>query len=64
MYYDKLKSIREDRDLTQQEVARYLEISRSAYSNYENGIRAAPIEIYVKLATYYRVSVDELIGLA
>jgi len=57
-----LKDLREDRDLHQKEVASYLGVSRSAYSNYENGSREPGIEILKKLADFFRVSMDELLG--
>ena len=57
-----LKSLREDRDLHQKDVASYLGVSRSAYSNYENGSREPGIEILKKLADFFRVSMDELLG--
>ncbi len=48
--------------ITQQQVADKLFITRSAYSNYENGSRAFPIEILCGLADIYGTSVDYLIG--
>lgn len=56
------KDIREDLDLRQKEVADYLGISRSAYSNYENGSRKPDPDTLMKLADFFRVSVDELLG--
>ncbi len=60
--YRRLRDLREDRDLTQQKVADILQISRSAYSNYENDIRGIPVEILSQLADFYETSVDYLIG--
>ena len=54
--------MREDRDLKQQQVADYLGITRSAYSNYENGIREIPLAVLMKAADFYQVSVDYLLG--
>lgn len=60
--YRRLRDLREDRDLTQQNIADILQISRSAYSNYENDIRDIPVEILSQLADFYETSVDYLIG--
>jgi transcriptional regulator with XRE-family HTH domain len=59
----KIKDLREDRDLKQQEVAEYLNIKQNTYSRYEREERSVPIEVLVKLALYYGTSVDYLIGL-
>lgn len=63
MRYERLHEMREDRDFTQQQVADYLKVSRSAYKNYELGIRSIPVEILIELALLYQTSVDYLIGL-
>jgi transcriptional regulator with XRE-family HTH domain len=55
--------MREDADLTQKQVAEYLMCDQSLYSKYERGERAVPLEIMVKLAQYYKTSVDFLAGL-
>lgn len=60
--YLRLKDLREDKDYTQQKVADYLACNRSAYSNYEMGIRSVPLEVLWKLADLYETSVDYLIG--
>ena len=62
MQIDRVKNLREDNDLTQQQVADKLFITRSAYSNYENGSRAFPLDILSRLADIYNTSVDYLIG--
>lgn len=54
--------MREDRDLTQNEIARYLNIKQNTYSQYETGKREIPIELLWKLADFYQTSVDYLIG--
>lgn len=54
--------MREDRDLTQNEIAQYLNIKQNTYSQYETGKREIPIELLWKLADYYQTSVDYLIG--
>lgn len=58
-----LKDIREDRDLTQREIAAYLHIRQNTYSQYENGQRQIPIDALIALARYYRTSTDYLLGL-
>lgn len=62
MQYERIRNLREDSDLTQQQVADKLFITRSAYSNYENGSRAFPLEILCGLADIFGTSVDYLIG--
>ena len=49
-------------DLSRQELAGYLQISRGSYTNYEIGARGIPVEVFIKLADYYNVSVDYLMG--
>lgn len=62
MKYERIKALREDHDRRQQELADYLHLTRSGYSNYENGIREVPLEVLSALADYYHTSVDYLIG--
>ncbi len=62
MKIERIKSLREDCDLTQQNLADYLMIARSTYKNYENGDRSIPIEILIKLADFYGISLDYLVG--
>lgn len=56
-----LRDLREDHDLKQETVARYLGISQQTYSNYENGRREIPIMVVKELAKYYKVSTDYLL---
>lgn len=56
-----LRDLREDHDLTQKTVAKYLGIEQQSYSNYENGNRSIPLTAVVKLADYYKVSTDYLL---
>lgn len=58
----RIRDLREDSDLTQKQVADYLMCDQSLYSKYERGERALPLELAVKLADLYRVSVDYLTG--
>ena len=60
----RLKELREDNDLKQKELAEYLHIKQNTYSQYENGQRQLPIDILIKLAKYYSVSTDYILGLS
>lgn len=60
----KLKDLREDNDLKQKELAEYLHIKQNTYSQYENGQRQLPIDILIKLAKYYNVSTDYILGIS
>ena len=55
--------MRESKDWTQKQVADRLSISRSAYANYENGLRSIPVELLIELAQLYEVSLDYMVGL-
>ena len=59
----RIRALREDRDLTQQEVAQYLMCDQSLYSKYERNERELPLRLAVALAAYYGVSLDYLVGL-
>ena len=61
MYLKKLEDLRLDHDLTQQQVADYLGCQREVYRRYEKGTRELPLDFLIKLADYYRVSVDYLL---
>lgn len=62
MIYENLKNLREDNDKKQQEIADYLNIKQTTYSKYELGKINIPVEVFCKLADYYDVSVDYLLG--
>lgn len=62
-YYKRLKELREDRDLTQDNVAKVLNISRQYYSNYERGINEMPLRHIITLCKFYNVSSDYILGL-
>ena len=59
--YQKIRDLREDRDLKQRELAEYLNCSQRVYSNYERGELDIPTEILIKLADFHKVSVDYLL---
>ncbi len=58
----RIKALRVDNDTTQQELADFLGLTRSRYSNYENGIRDMPIEVLSGIADFYHTSIDYLLG--
>lgn len=59
----RLRDLREDKDLTQQDIANHLHIRQNTYSQYENGIRQIPIDCLIKVALYFNTSVDYIVGL-
>lgn len=61
--YHRIRDLREDADLRQQDVADYLKCTQVCYSYYESGRRDIPTDVLVRLAQYYHVSVDYLLGL-
>ena len=63
-YWERIKALREDRDITQKELAEFLNIAQNTYSQYENGKRDVPIEVLIKLCRYYQVSAVYILGLA
>lgn len=61
MVFHNLRSIREDHDIKQRELAAHLNVSQNTYSQYENGVIALTAEVLIKLADYYNCSVDYLL---
>lgn len=61
MNIQRLKEIREDKDLTQKEVANVIHVTQQQYNKYELGINSIPIEKLNKLANYYNTSTDYLL---
>ena len=59
----RIREIREDKDLTQSDVAKILNVSQVAYSFYEKDKRQIPIDLLIKLAKYYNTSTDYLLEL-
>lgn len=59
----RIRDMREDQDISQQQIADYLMCDQSLYSKYERGERTVPLEIMVKLADYYHTSLDYLVGI-
>ncbi len=62
-YIVRMRNLREDNDLTQQEIATMLGTSQTMYARYERGANEMPIRHLIKLARYYDVSTDYLLGL-
>ena len=60
--YRRIRDLREDNDLTQKELAKVLNCSQQVYSNYELGQKDIPTAILIKLADYYKVSIDYILG--
>ena len=63
IFYQRLRDIREDHDLTQEQIATLLKTTRQQYARWENGSWQMPIEHYKTLARYYQCSIDYLAGL-
>lgn len=61
MNVERLKEIREDKDLTQKEVAKIIHVTQQQYNKYELGINSIPVEKLNKLANYYNTSTDYLL---
>jgi transcriptional regulator with XRE-family HTH domain len=62
MFFQRLEDLRVDHDLTQQEIADLLGCKREVYRRYEKGTRTIPIDFLIKLADYYHVSIDYIVG--
>ena len=61
--YKRIKDLREDKDLSQKEIAKILNMSQTGYSKYEVVTNDIPTKILIKLAQFYNTSVDYLLGL-
>ena len=61
--YERIRDLREDRDLKQREVAEFLNCSQRVYSNYELGQRDIPTDVLIRLSQFYQVSTDYILGL-
>ncbi len=59
----RIKDLREDNNLTQEEVAKYLHIKQNTYSQYENEQRQLPLSCLIALAKFYKTSTDYILGL-
>lgn len=63
MKFPNIRALREDHDFKQRELAEILNVSQNTYSQYENGVISLTAEHLIKLAQFYHVSVDYLLGL-
>jgi len=63
MLYRRIRDLREDKDITQKEMAKILNCSQQVYSNYELGQRDIPTDILIKLSRFHNVSVDYILGI-
>ena len=63
MYLRRLRDLREDHDLSQEQIAELLGIQQTEYSRYERGAQTIPLQHLVTLAKYYTVSTDYMLGL-
>ena len=61
-YAQRIRDLREDRDLTQQDIAAVLKTARNYYGEYERGTRPLPVEHLITLCHYYDVSADYILG--
>ncbi|MBE6912323.1 MAG: helix-turn-helix transcriptional regulator [Ruminococcaceae bacterium] len=57
-YYKRLRDLREDNDLTQDQLVKILQMHKTTYTNYEQGKREIPFELVIRLAKLYNVSLD------
>ncbi len=64
MILERIRNLREDQDLTQKQVADYLNVDRRTYGCYERGERTISPEVLIKLAKFFHVSADYLLGLS
>lgn len=62
MVFQRIRDLREDSDKKQSELAKYLNVSQGTYSDYERGEVNVPIEQLMKIADFYQVSLDYLVG--
>ena len=64
LYIKRLRDLREDRDMTQREIAAVLGTSQTMYARYERGANELPIRHLITLAKFYNVSTDYILGLS
>lgn len=62
MRFPRIRDMREDADLTQDQIAQMLGIAQTVYSRYERGYQVIPLPLLIQLADYYDVSLDFLTG--
>ena len=62
--YPRIRYLREDADMNQPAVAKYLGMSQTGYSKYETGENDIPTQVLIKLAALYQVSIDYMLGIS
>lgn len=62
-YYRRIRELREDHDLTQRDLAKELNMPQPQYWRYEQGYREIPVDTLIKLAEFYDVTTDYILGL-
>lgn len=62
MYFKRIYELRNDSDVKQVQIAQYLGVQQATYSDYENGKINIPVEALIKIADFYQVSLDYLVG--
>lgn len=62
MHFQRLRDLREDSDLRQQDIAELLQITQTVYSRYERGFQTIPVLHLLKLADFYHTSTDYILG--
>ena len=62
MQFQRIQDLRTDADMSQKQLSEILHISQRSYSHYETGSRNIPVEMLIRLANYYDISVDYLVG--
>lgn len=63
IYSERIRAMREDNDINQNEIAKLLQITQQQYSLYESGKRTIPIDYVIVLCKYFDVSADYILGL-
>ena len=62
MKFQRIQDLRTDADMSQKQLSEILHISQRSYYHYETGSRNIPVEMLIRLANYYDISVDYLVG--
>jgi hypothetical protein len=63
MKYNRIRDLREDKDLTQTVMGKAIMVGQTTYSSYERGIANIPTDVWIRLAIFHNVSIDYLVGL-
>ena len=63
LLYQRIRNLRQDRGLTQADIAKVLNVRQNTYSQYEIGAIKYPLDVLIKLAQFYETSIDYLLEL-